>query len=73
MVALRIERLVFDGVELTQRERAALTPAIEQALRHRFAGRAAPASARAGARVERLGGQIADAVYDRVPRAGGSR
>jgi hypothetical protein len=50
-VALRIERLVFDGVELTQRERAA----------------------RAGARVERLGAQIADAVYDRVPRAGGRR
>jgi hypothetical protein len=81
-VALRIERLVLDGVELTRQERAALGPAIERALSHRLARRAGPLGDRAiatppggrgGARIERLGAQIADAVHGHVPGAGGSR
>jgi len=71
-VHLRIERLVLDGVELTRSERAALAPAIQRALSDRLGGGPAPRADRPTARVEHLGGQIANAVHDHVPGTGGA-
>jgi hypothetical protein len=77
-VNLRIERLVLDGVELTRRERAALAGAIERELRLQLAppARARPQLAatipdgRAGARVERIGRDIAAALHSSLPKGG---
>jgi hypothetical protein len=69
-VAVHIERLVLDGIELTHRERAALGPTIERELRRRTEGTngRAVARSRATPRVTRIGRDVAAAVHESMPK-----
>jgi hypothetical protein len=78
-VHVRIGRLVLDGVDLSARERVALTGAVERELARTLAG-GGPAQRRRHARrrvamtrVDRLGADIARAVHadlSPLPRTG---
>jgi hypothetical protein len=68
-IAIRIDRLVLDGVKLTRRERHGLAPAIERELRLLSPGRRRPPAHElpdARSRLDGIARDVAVSVHDAI-------